>query len=174
MYEQLPLSQQEVVRFDVAVDDADVVQLLHHVQNTDGEVYDEGLRHHLVTQGFINVHCVLKEESQFQGMEDKMVSVSCLVTAFLMWTYQQSAVAVKLAEQHAPIVEDVSWANAAVEMTDFRLQPSVQLSVDVKLPGIGWFLNLQWQQQQEADTSAAWERHFIKNVFSVFKNYDTF
>ena len=42
------------------MDDADVVQLLHHVQDADAEVHDEWLRHGLVTQGFIDVHCVLK------------------------------------------------------------------------------------------------------------------
>lgn len=56
---RLPLSQQEVVGLDVGVDDVDVVQLLHHVQDADGEVHDERLRHQLVTQGFIDVHGVL-------------------------------------------------------------------------------------------------------------------
>lgn len=51
----------------------------------------------------------------------------------------------KLAEQHASVVEDVSRANVAVKVTDVGLQPSVQLSVDVKLPGIGRLLNLQGQ-----------------------------
>jgi len=46
------------------VDDADGVQLLHHVQDAGGEVQDERLRHHFVTQGFVGVHRVLKGESQ--------------------------------------------------------------------------------------------------------------
>lgn len=60
----LPLSQHKIVRFDVSVDDVAAVQLLHHVQNTDGEVHDQRLRHHFITQGFIDVHRILKEESQ--------------------------------------------------------------------------------------------------------------
>lgn len=59
---QSPLSQQEVVRFDVGVDDVDGVQLLHNVQDADGEVHDERLRHHLIAQSFIDVHCVLGAE----------------------------------------------------------------------------------------------------------------
>lgn len=49
----------------------------------------------------------------------------------------------QLAEHHATVVEEVSGADAAVQVTDVGLQPSVQLSVDVKLPGIGRFLNLR-------------------------------
>lgn len=74
-YQRLPLSEQEVVRFDVGVDDVDVVQLLHHVQDTDGEVHDQRLRHHLIAQGFIHVHRVLKEESQFEDMKEKTAFV---------------------------------------------------------------------------------------------------
>lgn len=51
----------------------------------------------------------------------------------------------ELAEQHASVVEEVSRADAAVKMADVGPQPSVQLSVDVKLPGIGRLLNLQQQ-----------------------------
>lgn len=54
-----PLSQQEVVRFDVGVDDVDAMQLLHHMQNTGGEVHDQRLGHHLVAQVFVKVHCIL-------------------------------------------------------------------------------------------------------------------
>lgn len=54
----------------------------------------------------------------------------------------------QLGEQHAPVVEEVSRADAAEQVTDGGLQPSVQLSVDVKLPGIGWFLNLQRHRGQ--------------------------
>ncbi len=54
------------------MDDVDAVQLLHHVQDTDGEVHDERLRHHLVAQRLIDVHCILRVESQFQDTkEDK-------------------------------------------------------------------------------------------------------
>lgn len=49
----------------------------------------------------------------------------------------------QLAEQHAAVVEEVSGADAAVKVTNVGLQTSVQLNVDVKLPGIGWFLNLR-------------------------------
>ena len=49
----------------------------------------------------------------------------------------------KLAQQHAPVVEEVSRADAAVQVADVGPQPGVQLSVDVKLPGIGRLLNLQ-------------------------------
>lgn len=65
-YWLLPLSQQEVVGLDVGVDDVDAVQLLHHVQDADGEVHDERLRHHFVAQGFEDVHRVLRAESQLQ------------------------------------------------------------------------------------------------------------
>lgn len=57
----VPLSEQEVVGFDVGVDDVDVVQPLHHVQDADGEVHDERLGHHLVAQRLVDVHGVLKE-----------------------------------------------------------------------------------------------------------------
>lgn len=46
------------------MDDVDAVQLLHRVQDTDGEVHDERLRHQLVTQGFIDVHGILGGECQ--------------------------------------------------------------------------------------------------------------
>lgn len=59
-----PLSEQEVVGFDVGVDDADTVQLLHHVQDAYGEVQDERLRHHFVTQVSVDVHGVLKAAPQ--------------------------------------------------------------------------------------------------------------
>lgn len=39
----LPFSQDEIVRFDVPVDDFAAVQLLHHVKDFDGEVDDKGL-----------------------------------------------------------------------------------------------------------------------------------
>lgn len=58
-----PLSQQEVVRLDVSVDDVDGVQLLHHGQDADGQVHDKRLRHQLLTQGFVDVHCILGAES---------------------------------------------------------------------------------------------------------------
>lgn len=58
-------------------------------------------------------------------------------------TYQQSAVVVKLSEQHAAVAEEVSRADVAVKVTHVGMQPSVQLSVDVKLPGIGRLLDLQ-------------------------------
>lgn len=81
------------------------------------------------------------------GFRTQQTMRSCLctyVTASLMRTYQQSAVVVELAYQHASVVEEVGGANAAVKVTDAGLQPSVQLSVDVKLPDVGWPLNLQW------------------------------
>lgn len=59
-----PVSQQEVVRFDVRVDDADGVQLLHHAEDAGGEVHNERLRHHLLTQALVDVHCILGAESQ--------------------------------------------------------------------------------------------------------------
>lgn len=54
-----PVSQQEVVWFDVGVDDAGGVQLLHHGQDAAAEVHDERLRHHLLAQAFVDVHCIL-------------------------------------------------------------------------------------------------------------------
>lgn len=71
---RLPLSQQEVVGLDVGVDDVDAVQLLHRVQDTDGEVHDERLRHQLVTQGLIDVHGILGGESECQDTEDETCS----------------------------------------------------------------------------------------------------
>lgn len=59
-----PVSQQEVVRLDVGVDDADGVQLLHHAQDAAGEVHDQRRRHHFLAQAFVDVHCVLGAESQ--------------------------------------------------------------------------------------------------------------
>lgn len=44
------------------MDDVDAVQLLHHVQDTDGEVHDQRLRHHLIAQRFVDVDRVLKEQ----------------------------------------------------------------------------------------------------------------
>lgn len=58
------------------MDDADAVQPLHHVQDTDGEVHDERLRHHLVAQRFIDVHGVLKAESQFQDTKEDKLNVA--------------------------------------------------------------------------------------------------
>lgn len=58
-------------------------------------------------------------------------------------TYQQSAVVVQLRQQDAPVVEEVGGADAAIQVTEAGLHSGVQLRVDVKLPGIGWFLHLQ-------------------------------
>ena len=55
----------------------------------------------------------------------------------------------QLPEQHAPVVEEVSRGHAAEEVSDVGLQPSVQPSVDVELPGIGWFLNLRHKEEAE-------------------------
>lgn len=68
----VPLSQQEVVRFDVGVDDVDPVQQLHHVEDADGEVHDEGLRHHFVTEGSVHVHSVLQVEQQHYSETEKL------------------------------------------------------------------------------------------------------
>lgn len=92
------------------MDDVDTVQLLHHVQDTGGEVHDQRLGHHLITQGFIDVHCVLKAGSQFQ---DKIPVWFILLKHAgnyqrATWTYQHGAIVVKLPEQHTPVVEDVS------------------------------------------------------------------
>lgn len=124
------------------MDDVDTVQLLHHVQDTDGEVHDQRLRHHLIAQGFIDVHCVLKVQPQCQNQLHVWFILPRHTYERATRTHQQGAVVVKLPEQHTSIVEEVSRVNAAVKMTDVRLQPSIQLCVDVKLPGIGRLLNL--------------------------------
>lgn len=56
----VPLSQQKVIRFDVGVYDVGLMQRLHHVQNTDGEVEDQRLWHHLLTATLVQVYCVLQ------------------------------------------------------------------------------------------------------------------
>lgn len=58
----LPISQQEVVWFDVSVNDVNAVQLFHHVQHADSEVNHQRLGHHLVNQVFVQVHSVLGGE----------------------------------------------------------------------------------------------------------------
>lgn len=58
-------------------------------------------------------------------------------------TNQQGAVFVELGEQNAAVLEDVRGADVAEEVAGGGLQPRVQLRVDVKLPGIGRFLDLQ-------------------------------
>ena len=55
-----PLSQQEVVRLDVGVHQVHAVKLLHHVQQAGGEVHDQRLGHHLVTQLLVLVDGVLE------------------------------------------------------------------------------------------------------------------
>lgn len=59
----------------------------------------------------------------------------------------------QLTEQHAPVVEEVSGVDAAVQVADGGLQPGVQLRVDVKLPGIGRLLDLQRQTGQTSSDS---------------------
>lgn len=69
-------------------------------------------------------------------------------------TYQQGAVVVQLTQQHAAIVEEVGRVDVAVKVASAELQPSIQLSVDVKLPGIAWLLNLRLQQSQSSNNSS--------------------
>ncbi|TNN61558.1 hypothetical protein EYF80_028170 [Liparis tanakae] len=129
---QLPVSQQEVVGLDVGVHHLHGVQLLHHVQDADGEVHDERLRHDLVAHGLVDVHRVLI------GREERTDGVRAVPTA-----YQQGAVVVELAEQHATVLEEVGGAHGAEQAPHVGLQASVQLHVDVELPRVGRLLDLQ-------------------------------
>lgn len=55
----LPFSQDEIVRFDVPVDDFAAVQLLHHVKDFDSEVDGKSLGHHLFWELLVNVDGIL-------------------------------------------------------------------------------------------------------------------
>lgn len=107
-----PLPQQEVVRLDVSVDDVDGVQLLYHGQDADGQVHDKRLRHQLLTQGFVDVHCILGAESDVRTfLHTPRVEISKLPVinmAISAYTNQQGAVTVEVSEQNAAVVEQVS------------------------------------------------------------------
>lgn len=74
---------------------------------------------------------------------------------------------VKLSEQHAAVVEEVSRADAAVQVTDGGPQPGVQLRVDVKLPGIGRLLNLQGHTGQTVWAGSLKKTKQHKSQFQV-------
>lgn len=59
----------------------------------------------------------------------------------------------ELGEQNAAVLEDVRGADVAEEVACGGLQPRVQLRVDVKLPGIGRFLDLQPQGTETLKTT---------------------
>lgn len=61
-------------------------------------------------------------------------------------TYQQRAVVVQLAQQHAAVVKQVSRLDAAELVTPVGRQPGVQLGDDVELPGVRWLLHLRSDQ----------------------------
>lgn len=89
-----PPPQQEVVRFNVGVDNMDAVQFLNHVQDAGGKIHDERLRHHFIAQAFVDVHRVLREEKMsVQRNRQYDVSKSLWV---LEWSYQQGAIVVQL------------------------------------------------------------------------------
>lgn len=173
---RLPLPQQEVVRLDVSVDDADGVQLLHRGQDADGQVHDKRLRHQLLTQGFVDVHCILGAESDVRTfLHTARVEIRKLPVinmAISADTNQQGAVIVELCEQNAAVVEQVSGSNGAEEVTRAGLQPSVQLGVDVKLPGIGRFLDLQGTKTLTVGLCCGWlcaatpPPHTFNTIFS--------
>lgn len=73
-------------------------------------------------------------------------------------TNQQGAVFVQLGEQNAAVGEQVSGADVAVEVARGGLQPRVQLRVDVELPGIGRFLELQPQGRGAEDLGSSGTR----------------
>lgn len=68
----LPFSQDEIVRFDVAVDDFAVVQLLHHVKDFDSKVDDEGLGHRLLLLLLVNVDGILEARGTQHGLRHKI------------------------------------------------------------------------------------------------------
>lgn len=61
--------------------------------------------------------------------------------------YQQGAVVVQLPQQDTAIVKKVEGFDTGVQLSEVGLQPSIQLCVDVELPGIGWFLHLWWERE---------------------------
>lgn len=70
----MPFSQDEIVRLDVPVDDFAAVQLLHHVQDFDGEVDDEGLGHHLLWELLVNVDGILEaRDTHRAGIKEQHV-----------------------------------------------------------------------------------------------------
>ena len=62
-------------------------------------------------------------------------------------THQQSAAVVKIGQQNAAVLEQVGWEDVTEEVPYAGLETSIQLSVDVKLPWISWFLHLQNQNK---------------------------
>lgn len=54
-----PFSKDEVVRFNVTVNDFAVMELFHHVKNFYGKVDDKCLRHHLLRKLFVDVYSIL-------------------------------------------------------------------------------------------------------------------
>lgn len=65
------------------MDDVDGVQLLHHGQDAGSQVHNKRLRHQLLTQGFVDVHCILGAESKSQNTASKQC-VNSDVRTFLM------------------------------------------------------------------------------------------
>lgn len=64
-----PLSQHEVVWFDVSMDDVGSVQMLHHLQDADGEVEHKRLRHNPGNLRPVGVHCILKTTNHSTSLQ---------------------------------------------------------------------------------------------------------
>ena len=62
--------------------------------------------------------------------------------------HQQRATAVQLRQQYAPVVEEVGGLDVAVQVSDSRGQPRVQLGVHVELPRIARLLDLAAESTQ--------------------------
>lgn len=77
LWEYAPLSQQEVVGLDVGVYDPGLVQLLHHVQDADGEVQHQRLRHHLLTAALVQVYSALEDDTR-QHHHHRSATAACV------------------------------------------------------------------------------------------------
>lgn len=151
----LPFSQDEIVRFDVPVDDFAAVQLLHHVKDFDGEVDDEGLGHHLLWELLVNVDGILEVRDTQHGLKNNIFpkkGKSSGENAPKEWTcsraeaggtHEQRSIVVELPHQNAAIGEEMGGIEVDVEVAHAGAQPLQQLGSNVELPRVGRFLDLE-------------------------------
>lgn len=64
----MPFSQDEIVGFDVPMDDFAAVQLLYHVKDFDSKVDYKGLGHHLLWELLVNVDGILEARDTQHGL----------------------------------------------------------------------------------------------------------
>lgn len=74
------------------MDDVDGVQLFHHGQDAGSQVHNKRLRHQLLTQAFVDVHCILGAESKSQNTRSKQCDVRTFLHTFHVEVRKRSVI----------------------------------------------------------------------------------